>query len=454
MSAENGHNVLAKAIERECTEFVLVPGPNPILVEGGEDSWDGGVIEACNVLKDGETYYLYYHGTPRFRDEDCWPGYRLGVASASHPLGPWTKCDGNPIVDVGPEGSWEDLSAACAAVLKEQSDKYYMWYSGMSSSKEHPDGATIWDVGLAYSSNPLGPWEKCAANPVLEDFGYVGAVLKVQGRYYMYSEHPIGASSPDQGPFALAIADSPEGPWTRYEGNPVLHAGDWGAWDDGGFSEAGVLHHGGVFHTFYGGTKWRKLESIGYAYSLDGLNFVKFNGNPVVPRESIPNCSGMAEVHALWEHPLFYLYHTVRYSSQTVSRPIEHIGVHVLATQRPFRFTMPLLTVDSIQPARTTSADACPPMGLGNVSCLAVTTECTYHANAKQGLRLHVRASGDGLVYDTEDLCCFDVPCRPGEQVRNTVELDPRVMFARVLVENLDESQEVREVNVSATLGG
>jgi len=87
----------------------------------------------------------------------------------------------NPIIDLGPEGSWEDRHVACAAVLKEKADK-------------------------------------------------------------------IGASSPDQGPICLATAEKPEGPWKKYEGNPVIPAGDWGAWDDGGYSEAGVIHRDGVFH--------------------------------------------------------------------------------------------------------------------------------------------------------------------------------------------------------------
>ena len=53
----------------------------------------------------------------------------------------------------------------------------------------------------------------------------------------------------------MATAERPEGPWTKFEGNPILTPGDWGAWDDGGYSEARVRYHEGVFHWFYGGTK-------------------------------------------------------------------------------------------------------------------------------------------------------------------------------------------------------
>ena len=423
-------------VEREM-RFIQIPGPNPILVPGEESAWDGGVLETAFVLKDADTYYLYYHARPA--DKSRWPrtGYRLGVATAPHPLGPWKKYEGNPIIDLGPQGSWEDGWVACASVLKEEGDKYYMWYSGNTH------------VGLAYASSPLGPWEKLAENPVLEDFGYLGAVLKVNDKYYMYSECPIGDPSPDQGPFALATAEKPEGPWIKYEGNPILPAGDWGAWDDGGFSEAGVIYHDGVFHTFYGGTKWRKLESIGYAYSLDGHNFIKYSGNPVAPRENNPDASAFAEVYALWEPPFYYVYHTLRY----ISKGGEDLGVQILATETPFRLAMPLLALDSLPGGASSDLAACPPVSLARISDLALTAKCSYHSEAKGALRIHLRASHDGLNYDTEDFYGFDVPCVPGQSVSKTACLDAKVMFVKVMVENTDAAHDIDGVQVTATLG-
>jgi len=87
----------------------------------------------------------------------------------------------------------------------------------------------------------------------LEDFGYLGGVVKANGKFYMFVQHPVAVT--DQGPFRVATAERPEGPWTKFEGNPILTPGDWGAWDDGGYSEARVRYHEGVFHWFYGGTK-------------------------------------------------------------------------------------------------------------------------------------------------------------------------------------------------------
>lgn len=420
-------------------QLIQIPVSNPILTPGGKNSWDENVIECCNVFKDENTYYLYYHGIPK--NKDIWSRltYRIGVATSSHPLGPWKKYEKNPIIDLGPEGSWEDGWVACAAVLKEGADKYYMWYSGNGH------------VGLATASSPLGPWKKYEDNPILEDFGYVGGVVKVDGKYYMYNEYPIGESSPDQGPICLATAEKPEGPWKKYEGNPVIPAGDWGAWDDGGYSEAGVIYRDGVFHIFYGGTKWEKLESIGYAYSFDGYNFTKYPHNPVALREKNPDASAFAEVHALYEPPLVYLYHTLRYISLG-SEP-EDIGVQILATQTPFRLAIPVLNINQVGPGVISSLEACPPISLEHISSLALTTECTYDNQAKAGMRTHIRASYDGLNYDTEDLYTFDNHFEPGKKVSKTVELAPKVMFIKVLVENLSKTHPINTVKVTATLG-
>ena len=432
--------------------LIHVPGPNPIVTSGGPDDWDGRIIECCNVLKDGHTYYLYYHGVPE--NKERWGGgefgYRLGVATATHPLGPWRKYGEAPLLDLGPAGSWESYYVACAAVLKEREDTYYMWYTG--KAEDAPEG-----IGLATATSPVGPWTKHEGNPIIDDFGYVGAVVKVGGKYYMYSEHPISENSPDQGPIRLAVADRPEGPWERYEDNPVISVEGWGTWDDGGYSEGGVLYHEGMFHAFYGGTKWDKFESIGYAYSHDGKKFHKHPANPVVMRERCPGVSAFAEVHALFEPPLFYIYATQRYIVSTQekhsSMDREHIGANVLATSLPFRFDMPVMAVDRLDGGAATALEDCPPIGTENVNRFALTVECSYDGAAKAGIRAHVFPSYDGLNYDTEPAMSFDNAFDAGQCCRRTIAVDPAVKFAKVVLANLDGSHAARDVQVVATLG-
>lgn len=435
-----------KEIERGFYKrFIQIPGPNPILVSGGPGDWDESVIECADVLKDRHTYYLFYHGVPKDKKKWSRIAYRIGVATAPSPLGPWTKFHGNPILDLGEEGSWEDRHIACPHIIKEGENKYFMWYS--ASDK---DGK--WHIGLATASSPLGPWEKYQKNPIIEDFGYVGGVVKFQGRYYLYSAHPVGSTSPDQGPICVATSERPEGPWKKYEGNPVLSPDDWGSWDDGGYSEAKVVYHDGMFHIFYGGTKWKKIERIGYAYSLDGYNFIKYPGNPVALPEREPNAEAYAEVHALFEPPFIYAYHTLRYKN--VNTYTEHIGVQILVPETPFKLAIPVVNSLSLKAKDKSSLEVCPAMSLQFISDLALTVECHYQREAKAGLRVHLLGSYDGINYDTEDLDTFDIPLNPGKKVSKTVVINhPSVMFMKIICENRDRSKEVSGIKVTVILG-
>ena len=211
MSQERGRQsleVLSKTMKLESTQFIQIPGPNPLLTPA-ENGWDKMYNEAADIFKDDNTYYLYYHASGD-------NGYQVGVATADHPLGPWKKYEKNPILELGAKDSWEPLHVACAFVLKEGPAKYYMWYSGMKQESEDSEG--IWGIGLATASSPLGPWKKYENNPIMRHFGYVGGVVTHQGKYYLYTAHPIGSTGVDYSPMSLAIADNPEGPYVEYEG--------------------------------------------------------------------------------------------------------------------------------------------------------------------------------------------------------------------------------------------
>ena len=401
--------------------FLHIPGPNPIILRGSKGSWDEAYIEAGDITEDYGTYYFFYHGAPK--DHQHWGpgGYRIGVATAKHPLGPWTKVGDKPLIDVGPPGSWDDGDVACPVVLKQAPGKYLMWYCGGS---HRPNAKYKWGVGFATGSTPLGPWTKYGNSPAIDGFGYVSSVIKKDGKYFLYSEHPIGSTANDYGPMSLAIADKPEGPWTVWSGNPVLPAGETGAWDDAGYSEAKVFYRDGMFHMFYGGAKEyvpRRLtqESIGYAYSTDGMHFTKFGGNPVAAREAFPNAAAFAEVHSFFEPPFIYLFHTLRYVKPEESMvpgdiDVEDLGVEVLATQPAFSLPVPALTRASLAAKSATQLSDVTPIAVKGAARVNLVVECTYENGATAGLRVHVRSSVDGTSYDTTDLMTFDNDFRSG----------------------------------------
>ncbi|MCX6621292.1 MAG: hypothetical protein NTY38_09465 [Acidobacteria bacterium] len=447
--------------------FVHILGPSPAIAPNADlAAVDSAFLESCDVIKERNTYYWYYHA--QSKDKKRWPrGYRICVATAPAPLGPWNRYERNPVLDLGPEGNWDQSSVDGAVILKEGAydikagtENYYMWYSASSPRVGNQRGKR--SIGLATASSPLGPWKKYERNPVLEDFGYLGGVVKANGKFYMFVQHPVAVT--DQGPFRVATADRPEGPWTKYEGNPILVPGDWGAWDDGGYSEARVKYHEGVFHWFYGGTKTPKFESIGYAYSFDGFNWTKYGANPVVDLSRVPDAAGLAEVHAYLEGPYVYLYHTLRYfTGKGTSRGLssypsspwttEDLAIQVLTIDPHFKIAMPVLSLESLAPRQSSRIQDCLPIGMETASSLALSVECAYVSAARVGLSLHVRGSDDGVNYDTIDLRRFEISLDAGKSVRKTMELSPKVRFVKVIVDNLDESQAVRSVNVKATVG-
>ena len=460
-----GRGPAAKPVQRndllEKGEFIQVPGPNPILRPG--DGWENFVIETAGIFKDFGTYYLYYHA--------CGPGYQVGVATSKHPLGPFKKYEGNPILEIGAEGSWEDQHVACAVIIKEGLDKYYMWYCGQGSAGKQlraDSTGNIWDIGLATASHPLGPWKKYEGNPIIPDFGYNSATVKVDGKYYLYSAHPIGNGGageiypPDYSPMKIAVADRPEGPWVVQD-EPILNRGEWGEWDDGGFSDAAVIYHSGVFHMFQAGAKGydprpRTRESVGYAYSYDGFNFTEYGLNPIVTREANPNAAAFSEPRVLIEFPFIYIYHTLRYKEEFgpyVGHPNhEDIGVQALVTQRPFSFDMPVLVAEKLAGGASTKLDDSPPVCLGNIKGVAITAQCKYDKNAKRPIRLHVVSSTDGIIYDTTDLYTFDNDFKAGQTARKTFDIKTNVRFIKIIVENQDKSKSVSDLKITATLKG
>lgn len=447
--------------------FIHILGPNPAIMTGDLGTWDEWNIESADIIKDKNTYYWYYHGRGIKERENIQKayktgkrehprGYRIGVATAPTPLGPWTKYENNPILDYGPLDTWDGGGNACATVLKAResgegdSGRYYMFYNNTGGGMTE-DGQMIRGIGLATAPHPLGPWKRYEGNPIITwPHGWLCSVFEVGDKLFMY--HGGNGVA-----FSLATADKPEGPWKKYEYNPLITRGDWGDWDDGGHSEAKVLYREGVFHFFYGGSPYppQSFESIGYAYSFDGYNWIEYSGNPIVPRERTPDASAFGEVQALIEPPYIYLYYTLRYISRDFWKAPrgEDLGINVLSIDPHFRLSMPILNIDAIGPKQSSDLEACCPLSFEAASSLALTVECNYHADAKAGLRLHIRSSYDGINYSNIDLYNFDVDFKPGQIINKTIELTPKVRFVKVIVENLDRSHKAKSVKVTATVG-
>lgn len=71
--------------------------------------------------------------------------------------------------------------------------------------------------------------------------------------------------------------------WVKYANNPVLSPGQNGSWDSSYMGLNPVIYDCGTYRLFYcAGSRGYTSEKIGYAFSLDGKNWTKYAGNPVL----------------------------------------------------------------------------------------------------------------------------------------------------------------------------
>ncbi|MBI1748340.1 MAG: hypothetical protein HYR55_17425 [Acidobacteria bacterium] len=157
---------------------------NPILRhEGG---WESANIGTPSLWKEGDTWYLFYHGFDGRR-------VQIGVATGVD-LAALNKYPGNPIVPAGPFGNWDEGTVGKRSLL-QQDGVYYMIFEG---STRPPYDRARWSSGVARSPD-LFNWEKFSGNPLIPQtssgFGYDGPeFVTIGGTVWTYFRHPLGAT--------------------------------------------------------------------------------------------------------------------------------------------------------------------------------------------------------------------------------------------------------------------
>ena len=82
---------------------------NPVLGLGSNGSWDDGGALLPTVILDSGGFKMWYHGSDGSIT-------RIGYAT-SNDGATWSKSGSNPNLDLGPSGSWDDVSLLEPSVL-------------------------------------------------------------------------------------------------------------------------------------------------------------------------------------------------------------------------------------------------------------------------------------------------------------------------------------------------
>jgi parallel beta-helix repeat protein len=213
----------------------------------------------------------------------------------------WTKYVGNPVLNPGSAGEWDDICVDSPDVLYDGTT-YGMWYTGRSAGGSRIGYATSTDgiTWTEYDDPATTAYPYAQSDPVLNPgsagewddvFVENAAVLYDGTTYHMWYTGHSGAS------WAIGYATSPDGiTWTKYDdpattahpyaqSDPVLNPGSAGQWDDDGVYSADVVYDGATYHMWYIGYDGA-TSGIGYATSPDGITWTKHPGNPVLNQGS------------------------------------------------------------------------------------------------------------------------------------------------------------------------
>ena len=185
--------------------------------------------------------------------------------------GIWTKYAGNPVLVRSQP--WAESDYICEPNVLFEDGLFRVWFSQMFP------GGRGHGTALGYATSPDGfTWTKHPGNPVLTMPGgevHRPSVMKHGDTYYCF------AVQNENGGEAATMRR-----WSSRDGmvwggeRLVLRCSQ--AWEGGLSNMAVVVDEDGTWRMLYTGADKPPAPSFGYAWSRDGLEWVKHEGNPVI----------------------------------------------------------------------------------------------------------------------------------------------------------------------------
>lgn len=146
-----------------------------VLGTGKKGQWDSQAVFTPNIMAEDGTFYLYYTAvqpTPtnkkgEFENNSVNDYTAIGVAKANNPLGPFKRSRKNPILTVSKNNDLFDSYRVDDAVLMKENGKFRLYFKGRKYA-DGESGPTHTQMGVSFSESPEGPYEKYSGNPILD----------------------------------------------------------------------------------------------------------------------------------------------------------------------------------------------------------------------------------------------------------------------------------------------
>lgn len=243
----------------QLTEWKLRNG-NPVFTAEGSTSWDAKIRERGWILREGNTYHLWFTGYDGTRAGVK----RLGYARSGDGVH-WKRSPTNPLV----RDHWlEDM------MVVKYGDTYYMFAEG--HDRNHAEMLTSKDRVNWKWEGPLDIRLADGVSPAQRPCG-TPTVWVENGTWYLFYEYR------DLGVWLATTRDVRSRTWTNVQNEPVLIPGP-SAYDSELVALNQIIRYDGAYFAFYHGSGEGEPRTwnTNMARSTDLVHWQKYAGNPLV----------------------------------------------------------------------------------------------------------------------------------------------------------------------------
>ena len=301
------------AQDEENTSPFTVVQHEPVIPHGDFGEWDRKYTDPGAVIYHEGLFHLFRNG---FQN---WPA-RVGIAYHTSEDGiNWTEYSDDPIFNTQ-EVPYAGIAILAHSILIEDDGTWVMYFTLWNGQPGTDDAGSI---GRATAESPEGPWTPDDA-PILLPAGgdawdasqvIAPAVFKTDDGYVMYYSG-TGRNARQQ----IGMATSDDGiNWTKYddpdtsddpyaESDPIMVSDV--EWEDDSIHQPRVVQlPSGEWLMIYRGNAEANFQmQLGLAFSEDGINWTKFEGNPVFHPTDVEGGSNFWFHSAVVQDDTLYVY--------------------------------------------------------------------------------------------------------------------------------------------------